>query len=78
MKAFLVYDRCYSSGSSLADFMRFIANVMSFKFLAKKQISTTLYITQLSGFATLLMFVGHHLNGETYKTEGSGHGLVCK
>ena len=56
----------------LADFIRFIANVMSFKFLAKKQISYFIY-TQLLG---LLIYhvLGHHLI-ETYKTEGVVIGL---
>ena len=56
----------------LADFMRFIANVMSFKFLAKKQISYFIY-TQLLGLL-LYHFLGHHLI-ETYKTEGVVMGL---
>lgn len=56
----------------LADFMRFIANVMSFKFLAKKQISYFIY-TQLLGLL-LYHFLGHHLF-ETYKTEGVVMGL---
>jgi PST family polysaccharide transporter len=56
----------------LADFMRFIANVMSFKFLAKKQISYFIY-TQLLGLL-LYHVLGHHLI-ETYKTEGVVMGL---
>lgn len=56
----------------LADFIRFIANVMSFKFLAKKQISYFIY-TQLVGLL-LYHVLGHHLI-ETYKTEGVVMGL---
>ena len=56
----------------LADFIRFIANVMSFKFLAKKQISYFIY-TQLLGLL-LYHVLGHHLI-ETYKTEGVVIGL---
>jgi PST family polysaccharide transporter len=56
----------------MADFMRFVANILSFKFLAKKQI-TQFVGTQLLGLL-LYYFFGHQLI-ENYQTEGVVMGL---
>ena len=56
----------------LADFLRFVANILSFKFLAKKQI-TQFVSTQLLGLLLYYIF-GHQLI-ENYQTEGVVMGL---
>ena len=56
----------------LADFLRFVANILSFKFLAKKQI-IQFVSTQLLGLLLYYIF-GHQLI-ENYQTEGVVMGL---
>ena len=56
----------------LADFLRFVANILSFKFLAKKQI-TQFVSTQLLGLLLYYIF-GHQLI-ENHQTEGVVMGL---